>query len=122
MKVAVFGTRTLGNFTPVDNMILGLPTDDSVVLLVDGKLGVSNYAKNKASFQMIPIKHFPANYKLYGIAADDIRNKRIIDEADVVYVFYNILDQVLATIIEYTTTVNKPLVITEVPGQIFTEL
>lgn len=121
MNVAVFGTRTLGDFSAVDDMIKSLPTDDSVMLLVDGKLGVSNYAKNKASFQMIPIKHYPANYKLHSLAADDIRNKRIIDDADQVYVFYNVLDEVLKTVIEYATEQNKPLTVVEVPGQLYTE-
>jgi|WetSurMetagenome_2_1015567.scaffolds.fasta_scaffold00807_13 hypothetical protein len=121
MKVAVFGTRTLGDFEAVDRLILGLPIQDTM-LLVDGKLGVSNYAKNKASFQMIPIKHFPANYKRDGVAADDIRNKRIIDESDQVYVFYNVLDEVIKTIIEYATEQDKLAGITEVPGQLFTEI
>lgn len=122
MNVAVFGSRTLGDFTPVDEMIKALPTDDSVMLLVDGKLGVSNYAKNKASFQMIPIKHYPANFKLYGDEADYRRNKQIIDDADVIHVFYNKIDQVLAMVIEYATENGKPLYITEVPGNLFTEL
>jgi hypothetical protein len=122
MDIAVFGTRTLGDFSAVDDLILSLPTDDSVRLLVDGKLGVSNYAKNKASFQMIPIKHYPANFKQYGQAAESIRNHRIVDDADEVHVFYNKLDEILKDIIEYTSKLGKPIYTYEIPGELITEL
>lgn len=121
MNVAVFGSRTLGDFTPVDEMILALPTDDSVLLLVDGKLGVSNYAKNKASFQMIPIRTYPANFKVYGESADWRRNHRIIDDADVVYVFCNKLDYTLRDIIDYAKENGKTLFVTELPGELYTD-
>ena len=121
MNIAVFGTRTLGDFKPVDDFVMSLPTDDTL-LLIDGKLGVSNYAKNKASFQMIPIRTYPANYKRDGIAADFIRNHRIIDDAEEVFVFFNKIDEVLRDIVDYCTKVGKPCTVTEVRGELVTEL
>lgn len=121
MNVAVFGTTTLGDYTKVDDIINNLPEGQETLLLVDGKFGVPNYAKNKASWRMIPIRTYPANYKIYGDAADDIRNKRMVDDADEVYIFYNKMNQVLETIIAYCAQIQRPVYISQIEGNLYEE-
>lgn len=84
MKVAVIGSRNI----VVDNIGLYLPGGVTEIIS-GGAKGVDTCAADYAKAQGIPLLLFLPQYKLYGRAAPFIRNRAIVDEADMVLAFWD---------------------------------
>ena len=87
MKVAVIGSRT---FNDQALLYSALEKIDSPELIVSGGAkGADQLAEQYAREKNIPIKVFLPDYAKYGRAAPTIRNKSIVQEADIVIAFWD---------------------------------
>jgi len=87
MKVAVIGSRT---FNDQALLYSALEKIDSPELIVSGGAkGADQLAEQYAREKNIPIKVFLPDYAKYGRAAPIIRNKSIVQEADIVIAFWD---------------------------------
>ncbi len=84
MKVAVVGSRTLS----VENLGDYLP-DGTTEIISGGAKGIDTCAKEYCTKNNIKIKEFLPEYKQYGKGAPIVRNRKIIDEADFVLIFWD---------------------------------
>lgn len=84
MKVAVAGSRDI----VIDNLNEYLPLDTDEII-TGGARGVDDCAKKYAADMGIKYKEFLPDYNKYGRAAPIIRNKHIVEYADIVIAFWN---------------------------------
>ena len=84
MKIAVVGSRSLeikniGNYLP----------DNTTEIISGGARGVDQCAREYALSNNIKLTEFKPDYSKYGRAAPIIRNKKIIENADIVLAFWD---------------------------------
>jgi predicted Rossmann fold nucleotide-binding protein DprA/Smf involved in DNA uptake len=85
--VAVVGSRNYSNLSAVKEFISQLPKGCTVIS--GGARGVDQMADHAAKEQGIPTVIYPANWEKFGKSAGIIRNKQIVEQADVVVAFYD---------------------------------
>ena len=83
MKAAVIGSRTL--YVNIENYLPG----DITLIISGGARGIDTLAKKYADKMNIPKLIFLPDYKKYGKSAPLVRNKLIVDNADVVIAFWD---------------------------------
>ena len=103
MRLAIVGSRNL------TNIVLDRYISDEVEEIVSGgavgvDLCVAKYAKNKG----IKLTEFLPQYEHYGRAAPIIRNKKIVDYADKILVFWNGSSKGTLSVIKYAQKTGKP--------------
>lgn len=85
MKVVIAGSRTIHNLDIVRRAIelFTRKHNISITEVVSGKaLGVDTLGEQWAKIQNVPIKEFPANWKLFGSSAGPIRNEKMAEYCD----------------------------------------
>ncbi|MBE6605119.1 MAG: hypothetical protein E7639_05390 [Ruminococcaceae bacterium] len=104
MKVAIVGSR---NLTSIE--IERYLVDDVEEIVSGGAVGVdacaAMYAKNKG----LKLTEFLPQYERYGRAAPIVRNKKIVDYADKIIVFWNGSSRGTLSVIQYAKKTGKPL-------------
>lgn len=84
--VAVVGSRSLAGVS----LPLGSVVPPSVSLVVSGGArGVDSAAASWARARGVPVREFLPNYSLFGRAAPLVRNREIIEAADLVLAFWD---------------------------------
>lgn len=104
MKVAVAGSRDI----VIDNINKYLPPDVDEII-TGGAKGVDDCAKRCAKEMGIKYKKFLPEYNKYGRAAPIIRNKRIVEYADVVIAFWDAKSKGTMSTIEIAKKFGKPI-------------
>lgn len=84
MKVAIIGSREITVYD-IDKRI----PPDTTLIISGGASGIDSLAERYAQKHGIPTKIFHPNYELYGKSAPLIRNKLIVDSADLVIAIWN---------------------------------
>ena len=102
MKVAVIGSRTLGEI----NLSLFLSAEDEIVS--GGAVGVDRCAAAYAKGNGLVLTEFLPQYDRYGRAAPIVRNKEIVNYADKVIVFWNGTSKGALSVIKYAQKIGKP--------------
>ena len=102
MKIAVVGSRSI---TDVDLAPYLLDCDE---IVSGGAKGVDACAAAYAKSHGIPLTEFLPEYERYGRAAPIVRNKKIVDYADQVLVFWDGQSRGTASVIEYAKKIGKP--------------
>lgn len=102
MKIAIVGSRTI---TP--------PSLESYVSKQDeivsgGAIGVDSCAAEYAKSKGLPFTEFLPDYKRHGRVAPIVRNKKIVDYADKIIVFWNGSSRGALSVIKYAEKVGKP--------------
>lgn len=88
MNVAIIGSRTFTDYERAEQFLSALELDITRVIS-GGAKGADAIAERYAAEHGIPITVYPADWKRYGRGAGMIRNKQIIDDADVVVAFWD---------------------------------
>lgn len=101
MKIAIVGSRNIN----VDN--IGLYVSDADEIVSGGAVGVDSCAAEYAKMNGIKLTEFLPEYALYGRAAPIVRNKKIVDYADKVIVFWNGSSKGTLSVIKYAEKTGK---------------
>ncbi len=84
MKVAIIGSRGITDY----DIGKRIPPDTTLIIS-GGAYGIDTLAECYAKQHGIPTKIFYPNYELYGKSAPLIRNKLIVDSADLVIAIWD---------------------------------
>lgn len=104
MKVAVIGSRTI-NTIPLETF-LPPGTDE---LVSGGAKGVDTFVRSFAQQKGIKLTEFFPDYPCYGRVAPLLRNRQIVDYADVVLAFWDGSSNGTRFVIDYCKKTNTPL-------------
>lgn len=84
---AIVGSREFGNLAAVRDFVAGLPKDAEVIS--GGARGVDRVAFDCAFAYGLRALEIPAEWDRHGKAAGFIRNKELVERADVVVAFWD---------------------------------
>ena len=103
MKLAIVGSR---NFT---NIVLDTYISEEVEEIVSGgAVGVDFCAAEYAKKKGLRLTEFLPQYGRYGRAAPIVRNKKIVDYADKIIVFWDGSSKGTLSVIQYAQKIGKP--------------
>ena len=102
MRIAIVGSRSI----MIDN--LGDYIENVTEIVSGGANGVDKCAANYAKDRRIKLTEFLPEYDKYGKAAPIVRNKRIVDYADKVIVFWDGKSKGSLSVIKYAEKIGKP--------------
>lgn len=104
MKVAVIGSRNLS----VDNLDDYLPCDcDEIVS--GGAVGIDSSAADYANANNLKLTEFLPEYNKYGRAAPIVRNKQIVEYADLVIAFWDGNSKGTLSVIKHCEKIRKEI-------------
>ena len=102
MKIAVVGSRKI-NWLNLDGYLT-----DAEEIVSGGAAGVDSCAADYARANGIKLTIFLPQYNLYGRAAPIVRNKKIVDYADKIVVFWDGISKGTFSVIKYAEKAGKP--------------
>ena len=103
MKIAVIGSRS------ITNIVLDGYIDKEVTEIVSGgAVGVDSCAAEYAKANSLKLTEFLPEYTVYGRVAPIVRNKKIVDHADKIIVFWNGSSRGTLSVIKYAKKTGKP--------------
>ena len=103
MKIAIIGSRNL------TNIILDEYVPKKVEEIVSGgAVGVDFCAAEYAKRKNLPLTEFLPEYERYRRAAPIIRNKKIVDYADKILIFWDGNSKGTLSVIKYAEKTKKP--------------
>lgn len=90
MKIAIVGSRTFIDYSKLKSFILSkISLNDDTTIISGGAQGADNLAEKFATeYGLLTIIH-KAKWDKLGKSAGFIRNKKIIDDADIVFAFWD---------------------------------
>lgn len=103
MKVGVVGSRNL-IINDMDNYI---PTECTEIIS-GGAKGVDKCAADYAKSKGIKLTEILPKYNLYGRGAPLIRNKKIVEESDIIIAFWDEKSKGTKFVIDYANKLKKP--------------
>ena len=106
MKIAIVGSRNIKNINLSEYI-----TEEYDEIISGGATGVDSCAAEYAGEKGIMLTEFLPEYALYGRAAPIVRNKKIVDRADKIIVFWDGVSKGTHSVIKYAQKCQKPLVI-----------
>lgn len=103
MKIGVVGSRGLiindiGNYIP----------SECTEIISGGAVGVDKCAAEYARRNNVRLTEILPDYKLYGRGAPLVRNKAIVERADMIIAFWDGRSRGTAFVINYSNKLNKP--------------
>ena len=101
MKVAVVGSRSI--FTTD----IGAYISDEDEIVSGGAIGIDSCAAEYAKKNGLKLTVFLPQYEKYGRAAPIVRNKKIVDYADKIVVFWNGKSKGTLSVIKYAEKTGK---------------
>ena len=102
MKTAVIGSRS------IKSLYLEGYLTDAKEIVSGGAEGVDSCAANFAKSNGIKLTLFLPEYSRYGRAAPIVRNKKIVDYADKIVVFWDGVSRGTLSVIKYAEKLGKP--------------
>lgn len=103
MKIAIVGSRSLS----VSNLEEYIPSECSEIVS-GGARGIDSCAAKFAKKKDLPLIEFLPDYKKFGKAAPILRNKQIVNYADLVLVFWDGASRGSRFVIDYAKKIGKP--------------
>ncbi len=108
MKTAVIGSRSI-KLLDLEGYLA-----DAKEIVSGGAEGVDSCAANFAKSNGIKLTLFLPEYSRYGRAAPIVRNKKIVDYADKIVVFWDGVSRGTLSVIKYAKKLGKPCEIVRV--------
>ncbi len=102
MKIAIIGSRNL----EIEDLGKYLSSDCSEIVS-GGAKGIDTCAKNYAQMHNIALVEFLPEYDKFGRGAPIVRNKKIVDYADKVLVFWDGKSKGTKSVIDYCRKAGK---------------
>lgn len=87
MRVAVVGSRECGGLT-LEKVIENIP-QEATSIISGGAVGVDSLAKQAAVKLGLPFEEILPEYELFGKSAPVLRNKTIVEKADMIIAFWD---------------------------------
>ncbi len=106
MKVAVVGSRTI----TVADLAPYLPPETEEIVS-GGAKGIDNCAREYALANRIKLTEFLPEYEKYGRGATIVRNKKIVEYADVVVVIWDGKSKGTKSVLNFCDKLRKPVYI-----------
>lgn len=113
MKVAIIGSRNLKV-----NLDIHIPKD-ATLIISGGANGIDRLAEEYADKHRISKLIIKPEYDKYGKTAPLVRNKKIVDSADMVIAFWDGQSRGTSNVIEYAKSVGKRLIVHKLVSEIF---
>jgi len=111
MKIAIIGSRSITN-CDVEKYIKEYYEFSTIEEIISGgAIGIDTLARELAKKHDKRLIEFKPDYKKLGKAAPIIRNKKIIDRADTIFVFWDGESKGTLFSIEYAKTKDKKIFI-----------
>ncbi len=109
LKIAIIGSRKIYNPDKIYNLIKeNIPSNCSEIVS-GGAAGIDTLAEKYADEVGIRKKIILPDYKKYGRSAPLIRNKEIIEYADIVYAFWDINSRGTANSLQHCIESGTPM-------------
>ena len=109
MKVAIIGSRTIS----IENIEDYIP-QGTTEIVSGGAKGVDSCAKLFAEENNLIYTEFLPEYKKYGRAAPILRNRLIVDSADIIVAFWDGTSKGTKSVIDYCNKAGKKVQIYKV--------
>lgn len=111
MKIAIIGTRECGNINLEQEIINRMLIFRNDTIISGGARGIDTLAAMYARKHGMKLLEFRPDYATYGRSATFVRNRQIVDEADVVIAFWNGTSRGTKYTIEYAKKKHVPVII-----------
>lgn len=114
MKVAIVGSRSFDNMKLLQEKVYEL-TKGAVIeeIISGGAHGADNLARIYAVTHNLPLIEFIPKWQEHGKAAGPIRNKYIVDRADIIIAFWDGISKGTKSSIDLAKKHNKELYVIE---------
>lgn len=89
MKTIIAGSRSINNYSMIENAIMGLQHTRITEVVSGGAIGVDILGEMFATVYNIPIKKFIPDWNTYGKGAGILRNIAMGDYADCLMAFWD---------------------------------
>jgi len=106
MKIAIIGSRNL----KIDHLEDYVPKECTEIIS-GGAAGIDACAKQFAQSHSIPYTEFLPDYPRYKRGAPHIRNRQIVEYADVIYAFWDGKSRGTQHVIKYCKKIGKRCII-----------
>lgn len=118
MKMAVIGSRTIGtvDFAGSLDKLVGIINQKPTEVISGGAKGYDTLAALWAQARHIKLTDYKPDYKKNGRGAPFIRNRRMVDEADLVVAFWDGESRGTKYTIDYARKQDKTIVIFATDG------
>lgn len=87
MKVAIIGSRECGDLT-IEKVLEHIPAN-ATSIISGGAIGADRFARGVSLALKLPLEEILPDYETFGKIAPLVRNKTIIDRADIIIAFWN---------------------------------
>lgn len=87
LKVAIVGSRSVNNFC-IENMLEKIP-EPCTTIISGGAAGIDSIAEKAAEILSVKFIKILPDYSAYGEKAPLLRNRQIIEKADMVLAFWD---------------------------------
>lgn len=117
MKLAVIGSRDFNNDEFFDTQLKAFcqkHNQEAVIIISGGAKGVDTLAQNYATKYHCQMIVFKPDYKRFGRGATFIRNRLIVDNADVVLAFWDRKSTGTKYTLDYAKKQNKQVFIIDI--------
>lgn len=114
MKIAIIGSRECGNINLERELIKRFEILTNDTIISGGARGIDTLAAQFARKHGIKLLEFRPDYATYGRGATFVRNRLMIDMADVVIAFWNGSSRGTKYTIEYAKKKYVPVVIIKI--------
>lgn len=106
MNIAIIGSRTINNVDFIEKQISNFKFDK---IISGGAIGIDTIAKNYAIKNNIALLEILPDYKKFGKAAPIIRNKQIIENSDLILIFWDNKSKGTKFCIDYSQKLKKEI-------------
>lgn len=89
MKIAIIGSRNAGNVNIANELEKRINVNDGDSIISGGAKGIDSLAAKYARERNLQLIEIRPDYKQYGRSATFIRNRAIIESADLVVAFWD---------------------------------
>ena len=118
LMVAVGGCRYFNDrlevFTGLDVCLAPYKDKETIVIMSGHCTGVDRLAEEYAKKHHYKLMLFPANWEKYGKAAGPKRNRKMVEKADLVIAFWDLMSKGTGSFVEYARKMKKTLRIIEI--------
>lgn len=111
MKIAIIGTRECGNINLEQEIINRMLIFRNDTIISGGARGIDTLAAMYARKHGMKLLEFRPDYATYGRGATFVRNRMIVDVADVVIAFWNGTSRGTKYTINYAKKKHVPIII-----------
>jgi len=114
-KIAVVGSRSFDNYSLLRKYLLNY--FHPFILISGGAQGADSLAESFAYSKNLKTKIYKAKWNKYGRSAGPIRNKKIVENADIIVAFWDGESKGTKMTIDYAKEKGKPVYVVMYPNE-----